>query len=107
MITVDANGKALNKSISDATLEHAKAVFNEDAYPQPWEVHLNPDQMMLLGKLKACVYLPTDFQVKHNYPPVQFHGMKVVQDPNFPKNMIEIRDARGKSLAAIRNLATL
>ena len=107
MINIDALGKAIGESLSKYTMEKTKEAFNADAYPQPWEVHLNPDQMMLLGKLKACVYLPTEFQVKHNYPPVQFHGMPVIQDPNFPKNMIEIRDARGKSLAAIRNLATL
>lgn len=107
MITVDANGKPLAKSIAESTLEYTRAVFKEEAYPQPWEVHLNPEQMMFLGKLRHCVYLPTDFQVKQNYPPVLFHNMIVIQDPNFPKNMIEIRDARGKSLAAIRNLATL
>jgi hypothetical protein len=107
VITIDAKGNPLTKGMTESVLKETKESFIEEAYPKPWEVHLYPDQLIFLAKLKACVFLPTDFQVKHNYPPVQFHGMPVIQDPNFPKNMIEIRDARGKSLAAIRNLATL
>jgi hypothetical protein len=107
MITLDANNSPLTKSMSESALKAAKETFNEDAYPKPWEVITHPDQMTFLGRLKACVSLVTNFQEKQNYSQVQFHGMKVIQDRNFPKDMIEIRDAKGKSLAAIKNLSVL
>src|SRR5215467_3077271 len=104
MITTDAKYKPLTRTLAEVTIESARDVFKEDAYPQPWEVHLYPDQLAAMQKLKECVFLPTDFQVKLPYPPIKFYGMTVIQDPNFPKDVIEIRDARGKSLAVIRNL---
>lgn len=105
MIRIDATGSTLTEKIAALALKETKAAFTEEAYPRPWETHLHPDQFVFMAKLKSTVFLPTNFQEKLNYPPVQFHGMKVIQDPSFPKNMIELRDARGKSLAAIVNLA--
>ena len=107
MITIDALGKALSEPLFRNALRETKVSFTEEAYPQPWEVILNHELFPSMAKLKCCYFLPTDFQVKHNYPPVEFHGMKVIQDSSFPKNMVEIRDARGKSIAAIKNLAVL
>ncbi len=104
MIRIDAGGSMLTEGISELALQELKAV-NEENYPKPWEVILYPEHMQLMARLKQLVFLPTDSQVKHNYPRVQFHGMTVIQDLNFSKDMIEMRDARGKSLAVIVNLS--
>lgn len=106
MITVDANGAALNESLVRFTIKEIGKERNQFAF-YPEKVFMHPIQVLSVVAMSLAVAEIVKGEAPAEIPesPVTMAGIPVIQIPELPEDEIDFRDLDGEVCGKIIHLA--